>query len=94
MQRDEARKYEVITKAELAQGKTFYTKKEDPSYELFSNFLSKWHHGKESSVSEGTFKRLGYDLKNYIIPTLGSIKLCDISYDHAVHLRKKCWLKD
>ena len=50
-------------------------------------------HGKESSISEGTFKRLGYDLKNYIIPTLGSIKLCDISYDHAVHLRKKCWLK-
>ena len=53
--RDEARKYEVITKAELAQGKTFYTKKEDPGNELFSNFLSKWHHGKESSVSEGTF---------------------------------------
>ena len=91
--REEARKFETITKGELAQGKTFYTKKEDPGNELFSNFLTKWHNGKESSVSEGTFKRLGYDLKNYIIPNLGSIKLCDISYDHAVHLRKKMLAK-
>ena len=37
--REEARKFETITKGELAQGKTFYTKKEDPGNELFSNFL-------------------------------------------------------
>ena len=91
--REEARKFETITKGELAKGKTFYTKKEDPGNELFSNFLSKWHHGKESSVSEGTFKRLGYDLKNYIIPTLGSIKLCDLNRHHAFHLRTKMMAK-
>ncbi|MDA9171122.1 site-specific integrase [Alphaproteobacteria bacterium] len=91
--REEARKFETITKGELAQGKSFYTKNEDPGNELFSNFLAKWHNGKESSVSEGTFKRLWYDLKNYIIPTLGSIKLCDINYNHAVHLRKKMLAK-
>ena len=91
--REEARKFETITKGELAQGKTLYTKKEDPGNELFSSFLTKWHNGKQSSVSESTFKRLRYDLNNYIIPTLGSIKLCDINYDHAVSLRKKMMAK-
>ena len=80
---------EVITKADISKGKTFYAKKEDPGNELLSNFITKWHKEKLNSVSEGTFKRLAYDLKNYIIPTLGSIRLCDISYDHAVHLRTK-----
>ena len=91
--RDEARKYEVITKAELAKGINVYSKKEDPGNELFANYLTKWHMEKEGSVSEGTFKRVGYDLKSYIIPTLGSIKLCDLNRHHAFHLRTKMMAK-
>lgn len=87
--RDKARKYEVITKAEISKGKVFFTKKEDPGNEPFGQYISKWHKEKLNSISEGTYKRLGYDLKNYILPTLGSVKLCDVNSDHAFNLRNK-----
>ena len=67
--RNEARKYETITKGELAKGKAFHSKKQDPGNENFGKFISKWHREKINSVSEGTFKRLNSDLKNYILPT-------------------------
>jgi len=91
--RDEARKYETITKGELAKGKVFHSKKQDPGNENFGKFISKWHREKINSVSEGTFKRLNSDLKNYILPTFGSLKLSDINSDHAFMLRNKMLAK-
>ena len=37
--RNEARKYETITKGELAKGKVFHSKKQDPGNESFGKLL-------------------------------------------------------